>query len=268
MIHRCFTICLMMSVLIPLAGFSQRADLPVNALAANALMMQTENTVFYTVREYGNDIAELQRRVDASFVDQPRKQVLLEIARQGNLGLAINAEMPVMNESVTLEFANTTVADALHQTLATTPFEAAISRHREILIVNRPLPTRSQTRTQAQQRRTITGNIVDAVTDEPLIGVSILVEGTASGTTTDFDGNYSLVLPEGGQVLVVSYIGYRTQNVEIGDRSEIDIRLEPDVLGLDDLVVVGYGVQQRREVTGSIASVSMEQISRDSIGQL
>ena len=260
MIHRCFTICLMMSVLIPLAGFSQRADLPVNALAANALMMQTENTVFYTVREYGNDIAELQRRVDASFVDQPRKQVLLEIARQGNLGLAINAEMPVMNESVTLEFANTTVADALHQTLATTPFEAAISRHREILIVNRPLPTRSQTRTQAQQRRTITGNIVDAVTDEPLIGVSILVEGTASGTTTDFDGNYSLVLPEGGQVLVVSYIGYRTQNVEIGDRSEIDIRLEPDVLGLDDLVVVGYGVQQRREVTGSIASVSMEQI--------
>ncbi|MCC5925567.1 MAG: TonB-dependent receptor [Bacteroidetes bacterium] len=260
MIHRWITMSLMVSLLIPVLALGQRADQRVTALAASSLTSQSESAIFYTVREYRDDIAELQRRVDGSFVNQPRKQVLMEIARQGNLGLVINPDIPALNEPVNMEFADITVADALALTLAATPFEAALSRHREIVMVNKPLPTRSAARTTQQQDRTLTGTIVDAVTEEPLIGVTIQVRGTTIGATTNLEGFYSLNLPEGAEVLVVSYVGFRTETITIGGRNVINIRLQPDVLGLEDLIVVGYGVQQRREVTGSIASVPMEQI--------
>ena len=260
MIHRWITICLMVSLLIPALALGQRANQTVNALAATSLTSQSGGAVFYTVREYRDDIAELQRRVDGSFVNEPRKKVLMEIARQGNLGLVINPDIPAMNESVTMEFADITVADALAQTLASTPFEAALSRHREIVMVNKPLPTRAAPRAAAQQDRTLSGTIVDASNDEPLIGVTIQVRGTTIGTTTNFEGFYSLMLPESAEVLVISYVGFRTETIVIGGRNVINVRLQPDVLGLEDLIVVGYGVQQRREVTGSIASVPMEQI--------
>jgi TonB-linked SusC/RagA family outer membrane protein len=260
MIHRWITIGLMVSLLIPAVVTAQRAEQPVTALTATSFATQGGSAIFYTVREYRDDIAELQLRVDGSFTNAPIKQVLMEIARQGNLGLAINPDTPVMNQPVTLEFKDVTVADALSQTLSETPFEAALSRHREIVMVNKPLPVRPAVRTVQQQDRSLSGTIRDAATDEPLIGVSILVRGTTVGTTTNLDGFYSLMLPETAEVLIVSYVGYRTETVVIGGRNVIDIRMQQDVLGLDDLIVVGYGVQQRREVTGSIASVSMEQI--------
>lgn len=219
------------------------------------------NMLFYTVREYKDDIVDLQRIINADFRNESLKTVVMEIARQAQLGIAINPDMPLLNQQVSLELTNASVADALTLAFAGTEYEAALSRRREVVLVRRPAPVEIPAPAPVvQQARTVSGTIIDASNREALTGVSILVRGTTVGATTNLDGFYSVNVPASGTVFVVSYLGYRSQEIEIADRTTINIELQPDVLGLDDLVVVGYGVQQRREITGSIASVPMDQI--------
>ena len=88
-----------------------------------------------------------------------------------------------------------------------------------------------------QQGRTVTGKIIDD-TGEPLIGVSVLVKGTTVGTITDFDGNYSLEVPSGKHILVISYIGYKTQDITVGKSNQLNIKMEADTQALDEVVVM------------------------------
>jgi TonB-dependent starch-binding outer membrane protein SusC len=110
--------------------------------------------------------------------------------------------------------------------------------------------------------QTITGVVVDAETDEALIGVNILVQGTQIGTTTNMDGEYSLSVASLDQTLIFRYLGYRTQEVPINGRSRIDVRLESDIIYGDELVVVAYGLQRRSLVTGAISRIEAAQIEQ------
>ena len=106
-------------------------------------------------------------------------------------------------------------------------------------------------------QRTITGTITDAANGEALISATVLVAGTTNGTITDFDGKYSLEVPADATQLEVSYTGYATQTVDIGNLSVVDITLSAGAI-LDEIVVTGYGTSKSKEVTGSIASVKAE----------
>ena len=110
-----------------------------------------------------------------------------------------------------------------------------------------------------QQGRTVTGKIIDD-TGEPLIGVSVLVKGTTVGTITDFDGNYSLEVPSGKHILVISYIGYKTQDITVGKSNQLNIKMEADTQALDEVVVVGYGVMKKRDVTGAVSSMKNKDV--------
>lgn len=112
------------------------------------------------------------------------------------------------------------------------------------------------------QERVVSGRVVEAETEEPLPGVNVVVPGTTIGTTTDFDGNYSLTVPEDANNLVFSFIGFAPQEVQIGNRSTIDITLATDVRALSEVVVTGYSTQERRDVTGAIATVDPEDLLR------
>lgn len=115
----------------------------------------------------------------------------------------------------------------------------------------------------AQQN--VTGTVVGNDGD-PLIGATILVKGTATGTITDFDGNFSLQAA-GDDVLVVSYTGYLTREISVNDRSNIEIVLDLDAVGLDEVVVLGYLPQRRKDITGSVSSVTNEDfISESNVG--
>lgn len=103
-------------------------------------------------------------------------------------------------------------------------------------------------------QQSITGMVVDAETEDPLIGVNIIVKGTATGTVTDLDGNYNIEVPDNETVLVFSYTGYTAQEVEVGDRSVIDVSLSAGTQ-LEEVVVVGYGSQKRVNLTGSVATI-------------
>ena len=105
----------------------------------------------------------------------------------------------------------------------------------------------------------ITGTIVDDSNDEPLIGASVLVAGTATGTVTDIDGNFSIAA-NAGDVLEVSYTGYSTQNITVGSETVLAIRLAQGV-ALDEVVVTGYSSQRERDITGAVSVVKAEELN-------
>ncbi len=94
----------------------------------------------------------------------------------------------------------------------------------------------------------------------PIPGVTVVVKGTTTGTITDMDGKFSFSGPASAKILSVSYIGMRTQEIEIGNQTNFKITLLSDVIGVDEVVVVGYGSQQKKSVTGAVSTVSQEDI--------
>lgn len=111
-----------------------------------------------------------------------------------------------------------------------------------------------------QQEFLVSGTVTDAATNEALIGVTIAVEGTSAGTITDVNGHFSLSVPSSESNLIVSYIGYVTQVIAINGQSVVNIAMQPDVLSLEEVVVVGYGVQKKATVTGAVASIGVDQL--------
>tara|TARA_R110000751_G_scaffold93282_2_gene182254 strand:- start:22826 stop:26059 length:3234 start_codon:yes stop_codon:yes gene_type:complete len=111
---------------------------------------------------------------------------------------------------------------------------------------------------------TITGNVVDA-NGAPLPGVNVLEMNTSNGVVTDFDGNFSITANSSNAILVFSYIGFVKKEIAVGGQSNIRVILEEDVSNLDEVVVVGYGTQLKKDLTGSITRVDMDEVSQPSI---
>lgn len=109
------------------------------------------------------------------------------------------------------------------------------------------------------QEVNISGKITD-VQGEALIGATVLVEGSATGTVTDVAGNYSLSVPDNDAVLVFSYTGYLPQKVEVGGRTIINVRLKTNVAELQEVVVIGYGTMRKSDLTGAVGSTSGEDL--------
>lgn len=110
------------------------------------------------------------------------------------------------------------------------------------------------------QGKMVSGVISAAEDGLPVIGATILIKGTASGTVTDIDGTYAVNVPSNDAVLVISYTGLKTQEITVGDRTQIDVQMESSVSILDEVVVTGYGSQGRRVLTSAVSSVSAEEL--------
>ena len=110
------------------------------------------------------------------------------------------------------------------------------------------------------QSKTVTGKIIDS-TGEPVIGASVLVKGTTNGVISDIDGNFSIQGVANDAVLQISFVGYKAQDISVAGKTRIDVTLVEDTEMLDEVVVVGYGVQKKSDVTGALASVSSEELN-------
>ncbi len=111
------------------------------------------------------------------------------------------------------------------------------------------------------QEMTVSGTVTDGETGESIPGVNVLIKGTGSrGTVTDFDGNYRISTAS-SDVLIISFIGYKSQEIAVGANTIIDVALQLDIEQLDEVVVIGYGVQKKKVLTGAIESVSSDEIN-------
>ncbi|MDW7690441.1 TonB-dependent receptor [Flammeovirgaceae bacterium SG7u.111] len=110
--------------------------------------------------------------------------------------------------------------------------------------------------------RVISGKIKDAETGDPLPGVTVLIAGTTIGTVTSIDGEYRLDVPETAKVLLFSFVGYATKEIEIGNQTQIDVAMELQASELDEIVVIGYGSQSKVKVNGAISSTKSEELQQ------
>lgn len=154
-----------------------------------------------------------------------------------------------LNERISIDMSNRSVEEILTTALKNQHADFVVNNNRIVVNNNRivvyksssnPNELRNTERMVAQQTITISGTIVDAVTGEPVIGANVLVKGTTNGTSTDFDGKFSLEAPAGA-TLVVSYIGYVNHEVK-ATSAPMTIRIKEDTQNLEEVVVVGYGV--------------------------
>ena len=102
------------------------------------------------------------------------------------------------------------------------------------------------------QDRTVTGVVTDLTNDEGLPGVNIVAKGTSTGTVTDVDGNYRLTLSDGVETLVFSSVGFTQEEQPINGQTVINVAMSPDIQSLQEIVVVGYGTQEKEDVTGAL----------------
>jgi len=109
-------------------------------------------------------------------------------------------------------------------------------------------------------QKSVSGIVIDNVDKTPLLGATLMIKGTTRGTVTDFDGHFTLSKVNKNAVLVVSYLGYTTQEVRINGRTNLMIALKNDANLLEDVVVVGYGSTKRSDLTGSVASVNADNL--------
>jgi len=120
----------------------------------------------------------------------------------------------------------------------------------------------------ASQERTITGTVTASDETGGLPGVNVIVKGTAQGTVTDLDGNYSLFVSQDDVILVFSSVGYVSEEVIVGNQTIVNMVMTPDITALEEIVVVGYGTQKKSHLTGSVAKVGGDDISQIPVSRL
>jgi len=118
------------------------------------------------------------------------------------------------------------------------------------------------------QTRQVKGEVLGAGKGDPLTGVSVSIKGTTQGTVTDFDGKFTIDVPESGAVLEVRFVGYESQEVAVGTQTTITVRLVSGKKSMEEVVVVGYGEQSRRKVTGAVATLNTENFDERPIARL
>jgi len=110
------------------------------------------------------------------------------------------------------------------------------------------------------QQKTISGTVTSQTDGEALPGVNVIVKGTNSGTSTDFDGNYSINVSDANATLVFSYIGYVTKEMKVSGNT-LNVVLAEDLAALEEVVVVGYGSRKKSDLTGAVSSVNSEELT-------
>ncbi len=131
-------------------------------------------------------------------------------------------------------------------------------------IVLTPTQTTSELESLMQQKN-ISGKITDSATGDPMPGVNVVVKGTTNGTNSLTDGTYSISVGDGNAILVISFIGYVSQEIPLEGRTKLDVKLDVQTRDLDEVVVIGYGVQKKSVVTGAISSIKSEDLINSSV---
>ena len=108
----------------------------------------------------------------------------------------------------------------------------------------------------------VTGQVTDASTNQPLLGVNIVVEGTSNGEITDSEGNFSITVPGESSVLVFSYVGYTTKSITVGTQRIINLAMTPEAQEIDEVVAIGYGTIKKSDLTGAVSSVRQEDFEK------
>lgn len=191
------------------------------------------------------------------------KDALKSIERQSGYAFLWSDKLVESAKPVSVHIDNSSLPHALDIILREEPFTYRIEDQFVYII---PRPEGAAKIKSIRQQRVITG-IVEDTTGIPIAGASILIKGTNKGTLTDGNGNFVIAV-RNGDVLVISHLGYTTQEFSVAEEQEIEIHLVNANNDLDDIVIVGYGTQRRSDVTGAIASIGQKDLRQSPVANL
>lgn len=219
----------------------------------------------YTYAHNGNAQELLMQRVSIQANKKEIREVLTQLELAADVKFVYSNQLLPASRKISLNVENKTLAETLEKMFLPDRITYKIVRNK---IVLKLLPTSLETlfpilnyeedlAKTISTEKTVTGKVSDEK-GEGLPGVNILIKGTQHGTSTDRNGQFSLSIPEENVTLVFSFVGYLAQEIKVGDRSSMEVVLEPDTKALEEIVVVGYGTTRREDFTGSVSSLKLE----------
>jgi TonB-linked SusC/RagA family outer membrane protein len=188
-------------------------------------------------------------KLNLSLQDRTLREVIKEIESQSNLRFFFSDDYLDLNKKVTIYAQNKGINEILPDLLERDKVTYKVLENGVVVI----------TPSTEKQANAINGVVTDGITGEPLIGVNIIIRGTSKGVITDSNGKFSLDVTS-GETIVISYVGYLSEEVVIGDQKTVNVSLMQDVKKLDEVVVVGYGTMKKKDLTGAVASIKSSDI--------
>jgi len=181
------------------------------------------------------------------------REVIKEIERQGQMNFFYNDNLEELNKRVSVSSIDKPINEVLETTLDQADMTYEVIKENFVVLI--PIA-----KTIKNQPITVSGQVLSAETNDPLPGVNVVVKGSTIGTITNLNGNFTLEVPADMQVLVFSFVGMITQEVSLEGRTSVNVLMEEEMVGLDEVIVVGYGSMKKSDLTGSISSVKREDI--------
>ncbi len=192
-------------------------------------------------------------KISLEVKDVSLKEILKEIEGQSNYRFIYKDELVRDEIGYSLHFKKENISDILDKILDKSNVDFSILEDNLVVLVPKGIIKK--------QTITVKGTIKD-IKGYPLPGVNVVEQGTTNGTVTDLDGNYSIDISSPGAILSFSYVGYLTEDIEVGNQNIINVTLIEDIQTLDEVVVVGYGTMKKTDLTGSVASVKGEDLTK------
>lgn len=195
--------------------------------------------------------------ITLSVKNQSTRDVIRQIEEMTDYRFFFNEDLDGLNELINVDVRSGDIQSILSQIEKQTTLTYVIRNDKQIVLSNRDAQTVAM-KTQQAAKKSISGVITDNA-GVPVIGANVMVKGTTIGTITDMDGKFVLDVPEKAE-LEISYIGYTTQTIKVGNQNTFSIQLKEDTQALDEVVVVGYGTQKKVTLTGSVAAINSDEI--------
>ena len=180
------------------------------------------------------------------------EDVIDKIEKNSEFFFMYNKNMVDIDRKVDVQVEEKSIDQVLDKLFENTDISYSV-KDRQILLINNRMMAGLVEGAASQQQKSISGKVTDQ-SGAPIPGASVVVKGTTTGVTTNNDGTFFLILPNNAKILTFSFVGMKSQEVGLGDKTKIDITLNEETIGLDEVVAIGYGTQRKIAVTGSIVS--------------
>ncbi|HZL12436.1 MAG TPA: TonB-dependent receptor [Prolixibacteraceae bacterium] len=216
--------------------------------------------MFLTVLQVSATVSAQNTRLDLKMQNATISQVFDEIERQSEVYFFYNKSQIDENKTISVDFSNKTIDDILKSMLSELSLTYEFAGN-NIIIKAAELQNNG-----VQQQKSVTGKVTDS-SGTSLPGVSVVIKGTTIGTITDTNGKYNLPSVPSDCSLVFSFVGMKKNEINVSGRNSVDVILEDRTIGVDEVVVVGYGIQKKVNLTGSITSLDGETLARRQVAQ-
>lgn len=223
-----------------------------------AVFMRVKFLLSFFIIFFSANVYSQEKQISLNFKNVPIERIILEIEKQSEYRFFFEQSGINLQPKTSIQIHDASIRNVLDKLFENSPYSYQIIDQHIILSQQKPIISDNF---NTKSFRTITG-IVANRNMETIPGVSVIIKNTNTGTTTDRNGFYKVEVPFGVDSLLFSYVGMKKQEIQIGKKQQIDVILEPDILDVEEVVIIGYGAQRKSDLTGAITNIKVDEVRR------